>query len=263
MRSKISPSTLLSSLIPSFGPWTLLTLDLLSFAPFFFFFFFFFPDDLDGKKTVGSSSTKRAPKRSPDLVLRDQNGMEHGPFDLVVLADGTKSHLRPSVEWKKGFSEDPYEWGALWTILEDKQKIMCKNELFQVYDKCHTMFGFLPTGINPSHHSPFAFRDQSSSTGADRVETVSLFWSIKHRDVAKWATSNFEEWLHHLKSLNPRAASLLDQLSDPSQLAVAQYSDVDMKCMAADNIISIGDCAHATSPQLGMGVCSSSSIHSC
>ncbi len=220
--------------------------------------------DATQQKTSGG---KRGIKATTDLALIDREGNEYGPFDMVVLADGTKSHLRQTIEWKKGFQEDPYEWGALWTIFDDQNDVMCHSQLFQVYDKCHTMFGFLPTGIDPHLTSPFAFRDLSSSSlpshatlsggSKEKIEkskTVSMFWSIKHQDVEKWRNSDFSEWIKHLSSLNPRAIPLLSQLSGPQDLAVAQYSDIEMKHMASDNIISVGDCAHATSPQLGMGV---------
>lgn len=48
-------------------------------------------------------------------VLRDAQGGEHGPFDLVVVADGAASRLRGAVAAPR--IDRPYPWGALWCLL--------------------------------------------------------------------------------------------------------------------------------------------------
>ena len=47
--------------------------------------------------------------------IRDQHGRWHGPFDLVIAADGAASRLRAVVD---SHSPDrPYPWGTLWCLL--------------------------------------------------------------------------------------------------------------------------------------------------
>ncbi|WP_252406632.1 hypothetical protein, partial [Acinetobacter pittii] len=48
--------------------------------------------------------------------LRDSDGRTHGPFDLVVAADGAASTLRGTIAGGAGLDR-VYPWGALWCLL--------------------------------------------------------------------------------------------------------------------------------------------------
>jgi len=52
----------------------------------------------------------------------------------------------------------------------------------------------------------------------------------------------------------PRAEGLLDQIHDWEQVLCARYGDVRMSRWHGENLIVLGDAAHAMSPQLGQGV---------
>ncbi len=68
----------------------------------------------------------------------DANGIRHGPYDVVVVADGAASQLRGSVGRIK--LDAPYPWGALWCLLpaEDWPHL---SELRQRYVAARKMIG--------------------------------------------------------------------------------------------------------------------------
>src|SRR3954451_6155756 len=84
-------------------------------------------------------------------VLVDAQGREHGPYDLLIGADGARSTMRRFLGVRARIHE--HCWGALWGIFPGGG-FDC---LDQYFDGARRMAGFLPTG-----------------TGG-----VSLFWSIR------------------------------------------------------------------------------------
>ena len=46
---------------------------------------------------------------------------------------------------------------------------------------------------------------------------------------------------------------ILEQISDPSQMALARYGHGTMRRPYKDKVVFLGDSAHSTSPQLGQG----------
>jgi 2-polyprenyl-6-methoxyphenol hydroxylase-like FAD-dependent oxidoreductase len=165
--------------------------------------------------------------------LRTQHG-EHGPFDLVVAADGARSGLRE-------LSGIPckvrrYRWGALWFMGHDPDQ-QFHDELFQIVNGTRELLGFLPTGKTPDSPS----------------ELVSLFWSIDVRTHEELRASSIKSWKSRVVELEPRAEALVAQIEDWDQLTLAVYHDVIMKSWHRGRVVFIGDAAHATSPQLGQG----------
>jgi len=57
-----------------------------------------------------------------------------------------------------------------------------------------------------------------------------------------------------VRALAPDAQAALDQIDHVDRLTFAHYFDVRMPTPYAERVVAIGDCAHATSPQLGQGV---------
>jgi 2-polyprenyl-6-methoxyphenol hydroxylase-like FAD-dependent oxidoreductase len=136
-----------------------------------------------------------------------------------------------------GARATPYPWGALWFVGRDPDNIFA-GSLQQVADGTTTLLGFLPCGLGP--------------TRAGEVPLVSLFWSMPVADLGR---RDFElsRWKERVLELEPRAAPLLQQISDARQLLPASYFDVQMPRFDAERLVFIGDAAHATSPQLGQG----------
>lgn len=159
----------------------------------------------------------------------------HGPFDLVIVCDGARSQLREP--YGPGFRATQYPWGALWFIGADSEQ-RYDGRLFQVVEGARRMVGFLPTGMTLDDDTPL----------------VSLFWSIELATFDALRAAGLAAWKNELLRLAPEAEPLADQIDDLDQLTLAAYMDVRMKPWHRGPVVFIGDCAHATSPQLGQGV---------
>jgi len=168
-------------------------------------------------------------------TLKRAGGGECGGFDLLVVADGARSKLR-ELACPDGINRS-YPWGAHWFIGRN-DGVFPENELYQVVNGTRKMSGFLATGRDLEMGEPL----------------VSLFWSVKISDDAVWRARPIDEWKAEILALCPRAAHLLGQISGWDQVLTARYGDVRMRRAHGDDIVVLGDAAHAMSPQLGQGV---------
>ncbi len=160
----------------------------------------------------------------------------HGPFDLIAHCDGARSAL--SVSSSNVRRQQVYPWGALWFVADDPSQTFGAT-LHQVYDGTSTMLGFLPSGRLHENH-PFR---------------TSLFWSCTpaHASAIRNSSSSISAFREQLQRLEPRAATLLEQLHSPSQLLFAEYRDTVLDPLHDGCRVYLGDAAHAMSPQLGQG----------
>lgn len=168
-------------------------------------------------------------------LLRDAQGRQHGPYDLVIAADGSASVLRAQVG---GTTLDRvYPWGALWCLLpaEDWPHV---NELRQRYVAARKMIGLLPVGTRPGDDTP----------------RLSFFWSLPCHDFARWEQDGLQPWLDELHALWPEAGARFAHLQDAGQLARASYRDAVVHRWHTGRLVLAGDAAHSMSPQLGQGV---------
>ncbi len=157
---------------------------------------------------------------------------ERGPFELVVVADGTLSQLRDDHARR----DAAYPWGALWFVAEDQNRVF-ERELYQVATRAHRLYGMLPTGLGPHGDVPI----------------VSLFWSLRARTLDAWRSADLAAWKADVRAHDPRAGGVLDAIHAPDQLTFARYRDVTMHPWHDRGVVYVGDAAHATSPQLGQG----------
>lgn len=163
----------------------------------------------------------------------DSEGARHGPFDLVIIADGAASKLRAQVTPK---ARAPlYPWGAIWTIAEDKDD-RWGGVLAQMYDSARVMIGVLPVGVTPTSNE----------------RHVAFFWSLREDEHDAWRAAGPEAWRARVAGYWPEAAQLLRDV-DFRNLPHARYRDVQAWPWGAGQTLLLGDCAHATSPQLGQG----------
>lgn len=87
-------------------------------------------------------------KRALSVARRARRGrLRTGPFDLVVLCDGARSHLRDGMRALTK-TVRPYPWGALWFIGHDRDGRHA-SRLHQIVRGARHMIGLLPTGLGP------------------------------------------------------------------------------------------------------------------
>lgn len=168
-------------------------------------------------------------------TLQDEHGERHGPFDLVVVADGSASALRGSVGPAR--LDSPYPWGALWCLCP-ADGWPHHDELRQRYVAARKMVGLLPVGTRPD----------------DPVRRLSFFWSIEASRFGDWERGGLDAWRAELTALWPEAAERVAGVADCAQLARATYRDAVLERWHRGRVVLAGDAAHAMSPQLGQGV---------
>lgn len=172
-------------------------------------------------------------ERTHDAVDLGAGERRYGPYDLVVLADGTRSALRRAA----GLAAEvrPYPWGAVWAT------VPCAGggrTLRQHFRSAREMLGLLPSG--------------EAVDGEPALLT--FFWSLPQDAYDAWRATPIERWKARVAALSADAAAPLAEIAHLDALDRAWYADVRMPKPFHARVVALGDCAHATSPQLGQGV---------
>lgn len=97
--------------------------------------------------------------------VQDHRGHRHGPYDLIIAADGSASTLRAQAQGTQ--LDRVYPWGALWCLLP-REDWPFVDELRQRYIGARKMIGLLPVGTRPGDDSP-----RLSFSGACRAAILS------------------------------------------------------------------------------------------
>ncbi len=169
-----------------------------------------------------------------DNHLGDKNGRRHGPFDLIVVADGAHSMLRHRL--MPAAKAPLYPWGCLWTTVVDRVGVSATRQLQQRVRGTRLMMGLLPVGIRNGNPE------------------LTLYWGLP---VAAWQPGvAFDPalWREGALRLWPEASDTIEQAASSDSFTRATYRHVALPCWTAGgNVLFIGDAAHGTSPQLGQG----------
>jgi 2-polyprenyl-6-methoxyphenol hydroxylase-like FAD-dependent oxidoreductase len=169
-----------------------------------------------------------------DDKIRDAAGALHGPFDLMVVADGARSRLRSALGHAQ--RDEEYPWGALWAVVNDRGRRF-RGQLFQVVEGAQAMLGLLPTGTRPGDPTP----------------QVSLFISVRLDRVAALRARGFAAFRDQTLAFAPLCEPVFAQLDSFDALLSASYRDVRLARLDFGRVVYVGDSGHAMSPQLGQG----------
>lgn len=163
-------------------------------------------------------------------TMVDKAGGRHGPFDLVVVADGVHSQLRERLMPQ---ARAPlYPWGCIWATVPDMGKIVTAPAMLQQrFRGSKTMMGLLPVGQN----------------------MVTLFWSLPSAALDPGLAIDVEAWRTDALTLWPEMAGLIEHAAWTGNFARATYRQVTLPRWNDGPVLFIGDAAHGTSPQLGQG----------
>ncbi len=184
---------------------------------------------------VASSAVAATRAVAHGRLVIDASGREHGLFDLVVDATGLRSPLRREVD--ASVRERPFRWGALWAAVPLPADWPAGSQLRQRYDAASVMVGVLPIG---------RLRNETQDLAA-------FFWSLRVDSYEAWRAAGVAAWRRRVTRIWPDVEPLLARLEGPQDLTFATYSDLTMRRTHCDRLVTIGDAAHCTSPQLGQG----------
>ena len=154
------------------------------------------------------------------------DGAEHGPFDLLLAADGSRSALRPLIDPNVEVGE--YDFGALWSVGHCTR---VRGYLHQVTEGTRHLLGLLPIG-------------------GDRC---TLFWSVPGGQVETVRQEGFAAWREQVLRLSPLAEEVFTDLRDFDQVTFTTYWRVRMRRLHNGRVACLGDAGHAMSPHLGQG----------
>ncbi len=162
-------------------------------------------------------------------VVVGRDGQRHGPFDLVVVADGAHSMLRQ--RRMPQAVQRLYDWGCLWTTVPDDAGIGATSLLRQRVRGTREMMGFLPMGDG----------------------LLTMYWSLPAAALAPEVPLDLDVMRREGRALWPEAASVISAAVETNDFARATYRNVALPRWNDGPILFIGDAAHGTSPQLGQG----------
>lgn len=162
-------------------------------------------------------------------IAIDRKAGRHGPFDLLVVADGAHSWLRERL--MPGARAPVYPWGCIWATVPDALASGAARLLRQRFADATTMMGILPVA----------------------PDAVTMFWSLRTPDLVPDRALDLEAMRLEAMTLWPEAASIIERAIEAGEFSRATYRHVALPRWNVGPVLFMGDAAHGTSPQLGQG----------
>jgi len=192
--------------------------------------------DLLHQRLLRSAARLRVGSEIVDVVrtgttasVVDHSGAGHGPFDLVIVADGAHSALRQRL--MPAARAPLYPWGCIWATVPDLAGIGAARLLRQRVRGTTEMIGLLPVAEGQ----------------------LTMYWSVPVDRLAPGQPIDLVAWRRTATALWPEAAAIVDHAASADSFSRATYRHVALPSWHDGPIVFIGDAAHGTSPQLGQG----------
>lgn len=164
--------------------------------------------------------------------VTDDHDVRHGPFDLIVVADGANSLLRKRISPRMRFDQRA-DSAALVGLLDDPDGL-AGDRLQQYFDSGRHV-SVWPVG----RESP------------DSPARCSIAINVTTNEAESFRDRG--DWRILLARLCPDIGKLVDNRVQNASLHIFTYGDVELSRCSYGRAVAIGDAAHSMSPQLGTG----------
>jgi 2-polyprenyl-6-methoxyphenol hydroxylase-like FAD-dependent oxidoreductase len=165
--------------------------------------------------------------------LFEDGGRRHGPYDIVVAADGANSPLRRCIS--RLVRRDKLYPSAALTCLVDDPNALAGARVAQYFDGVHHVAVWPVGAVSPgeAHRTNISIK-------------VVLATASEFRSSGAWSGA--------VARLCPQIAPLLQPgLGFELMPLIYSYRDVVLRRYYCGRVVFIGDAAHSMSPQLGQG----------
>jgi 2-polyprenyl-6-methoxyphenol hydroxylase-like FAD-dependent oxidoreductase len=149
-------------------------------------------------------------------------------FDAAIVCNGALSKLRAHQCLPATLTHNA--WGVC-TALIESPTCHSQRTVFQWQLDSDNYFGLLP--VSPG--------------------CACLFWNVRTAALERMTQQDFASWRSRIGSIHPELAAATATLHGFQDFRFNAFTEVRMPRWHVGRIVFIGDAAHATNPQLGMG----------